>query len=172
MIKLKNRIQLVFIVIVFTLVSCKSIVKKYYDNGNLMSEYQTARFDKEIRNGFYKTFNPDGTLVFEGNYRKDKLNGLNTWYYDNGNLHYRAKYNQDRLWNVLDYRDIEGNKLEFGQISRGEGKIFIYDEHGEIEAEGNVKNGLKYGTWFIYTRYNKIEEKYPSNFEHKNKIFL
>lgn len=149
----KNIIKkVIFFAIVLALLStCRQTVREYYlENGAIADKYEVIPFTK-IRDGYYQTYNPDGTLVFDGNYKRDKLHKKCTSYYDNGQLEYTVIYDEGRLVTVLNYFDINGNKLDFGKVVNGNGYIKKYNKTGKLREEGEIKNGLREGKWKTYS---------------------
>ncbi len=72
----------------------KYIVRYYYDNGNLSSEYN---YFKGQYHGLCKGYCDNGNLRSEYNYFKGRRHGLCKYYYDNGNLRSEYNYNHGSL---------------------------------------------------------------------------
>ena len=114
----------------------------------------------------YKTFYSDGSLKGLHETVDEKLNGKSKFYYRNGDVRSVLEYSDDKLWNVLEYYNVLGNKLDFGNFQNGYGKIKVYDidEPNTLRLEGEVEGGYKVGNWYFYNysggidtiRYDKV----------------
>lgn len=62
------------------------VIKEYYNNGNLMYEYNII---DGIVNGEYKYYYKSGNLAYERYYSSGKLNGIYNEYLENGNIYSR-----------------------------------------------------------------------------------
>jgi hypothetical protein len=52
------------------------------------------------------------------------------------------------IWNVKEYNDSIGNKLDYGELLNGNGFLTMYSRDGSIPYEsGEIINGFKQGVW-------------------------
>lgn len=90
--------------------------------------------------------------------------GMAKEYYTNGKLRCELEYYKDRLWNIYAVYDSVGNKLKFGAIYNGFGKVKVFDANGNVTEEGEFSNGYRLGIWQEYTNTgHSIEIKYDTS---------
>jgi len=106
--------------------------KDYYPDGTIMAEGQ---YTANRKTGLWKFYNMEGKLEQTGYFTNDNPNGLWKWYYENGSLLREEEYFQGQR---------DGNYIE-------------YSRSGEIIARGQYSDGERNGEWFIKTG-NTIEE--------------
>lgn len=108
--------------------SPRRLLKEWYDweKTQIKAEYEVLEDDPNIKDGAWKYYHRNGTLFGEAIYREGKL------------------------WEVLSRFDIEGNPLEPGTLSEGEGTFRGYHDNGALQMEGLYRNGLPQGTWTYY----------------------
>jgi antitoxin component YwqK of YwqJK toxin-antitoxin module len=106
--------------------SCvKREYKKYhfYKDGKLLSVISYIYYPKnkkEVKDGTFFKFYPDGTIHVQGTYNLDELNGLYMVYYNNSKI--KKKYNYDngiKIWFCEEYYDNGNKKLEEQYSSNG-----------------------------------------------------
>ena len=101
------------------------IVSELYDNGIVKFEGKYLNGKKwngkgytyygiklyEIKNGkgYIREYNPDGTLLFKGNYLNGERNGKGKEYYDNSRIQFKGEYLNGKRWNGILY-DYNGDK--------------------------------------------------------------
>lgn len=106
--------------------------KDYYPDGTIMAEGQ---YTANRKTGLWKFYNTECKLEQTGYFTNDNPNGLWKWYYENGSLLREEEYFQGQR---------DGNYIE-------------YSRSGEIIARGQYSDGERNGEWFIKTG-NTIEE--------------
>jgi antitoxin component YwqK of YwqJK toxin-antitoxin module len=83
--------------------------KTYYDTEELAAICHYVGGQKE---GDYREWKRDGTLIFEGEYKEGKRHGIFNKYYDNGKPRVLQTYLEDNLNGVKKLFDKEGNITE------------------------------------------------------------
>jgi hypothetical protein len=123
---------LVFIIVSISLFSCRDVEKKYFDNGELMSEYQLNK------NGSY--------------HGKYKL------YYKNGQIHEVAYYKEGVLQGEVVRYDSLGNLLVKGKFLDGEkhGRVTNYYQNGKISNFITYNRGVEHGWTKTYNDNGKL----------------
>jgi len=102
---------------------------EYYDNGNVSIKGQLN--SKGKREGIWEVFYENGNIHWRTPFKEDKADGIVEWFYENGNIHLRTSYK-------------EGNK---------DGIEEWFYENGNIRRRTPYKNGMEDG----------IEERFYSN---------
>ena len=122
------------------------------------------------------------------NYRFGRLNGVQKEFYQSSNKLFRVdtikgntkttvEYHKNgylksyyitingKLHNIYELRDSLNNKLNIGDFSNGNGKVYVYFDDGKIKYYGNYRNGKPSGKWISIsnTGYKKTI-KNPENF--------
>ena len=115
-----------------------------------MTEYRTKLFSNS-KQGLCNTFDLNGSLILQENYIDGNLEGELKEYYNNGKIKIIVSYKNDRPWNIIDYKDNNGNKLDFGTFKNGNGIIKLYSDDGLLRRSGELKSGLKEGFWLLYS---------------------
>ena len=96
------------------------------------------------------TYSNNGKVSIIERYRMKKLDGDLVSYYENGQLEFIIEYKNNKIWNIKEYYDIDGNKLNFGTLKNGEGELLIYSSQGNLRSRGRVMAGYKHGIWYEY----------------------
>ncbi len=104
-----------------------------WENGKVKDVYEPK--GKNIV--LYKHFSPDGILISEGRYIKNRREGIWKQYYPSGKI--RAVFNYKKGWE-------HGNQK-------------IYAETGELISEFTYKHGIKQGKYTLYYNNGIIKEK-------------
>src|SRR5690554_2010149 len=83
---------------------------------------------------------------------KDSLiHGLSKTFHSNDKIKSIVEFKNGRIWNVKTYQDSSGNKLDYGYINNGNGRLKIYwEDISMLKEEGDVINGFKEGHWYSY----------------------
>jgi len=156
----------------------QGVWKWFYDNGNLKLE---GTFQNDKKNGFFKSYKPDGNLIVIEKYINDELQldapelrelEVRTDYYPNGQIKATASYNKGKPEGIRrDYNpdgtlktgSVYKNGILVGQgivdekgLKQGIWKEF-YDD-GKLKAEGSYKDNLKVGNWKFYYKSGKLEQ--------------
>lgn len=142
------------------------ICKDYYPNGNLKSVIKFYNDKESELIEFYSTQGEHCVVEGEGEQkfyygdsdnlmsvyqvRNGKYDGIAKTYYKSGNIEMTVeyKYTSDNdsyglLWNVLDYKDINGNPLDKGTITDGNGALYIYDDKGKLNSVSKYQDGKR-----------------------------
>ena len=130
-----------------------SVEKSYlYKNGIITGEGIVK--DDGDRQGPWKNYYPDGSLMSEGNYDNEKQTGVWKYYHSNGKIEQTGKFNKlgkfDGNWKW--YFD-NGLLLKEENYRNGlkDGLSTEYDETGTVIEEGEFVNGNEDGPWFELT---------------------
>lgn len=86
--------------LLFTLKSNSQTFEEYWDNGNLKL---TGEVIDGKRNGLWKSWYQDGTLQFEGKYKKNELVGECKYYCEHGYLEKTTFWNENKCYQIVDY---------------------------------------------------------------------
>lgn len=111
---------------------------RYYPNGKV--KYR-AEFNKGKRAGQCFGYFPSGALKQNCQMSDDgKRHGIWTTYFENGQLESKARWENDRLREILEYRDEQGNKRPVGTFKDGNGEWEWY-ENGKLAYVYTYKEG-------------------------------
>lgn len=121
--------------------------KDYYPDGSLMSEGQ---YTNNLRSGIWKFYNNRGNLEQTGSYYFGRPDGTWRWYYENNTiLREEEYYRGQRDGSYVEY-SITGKIIVKGQYIDGEKNgNWSYSSDNYIE-EGDYIIGLKEGLWQSY----------------------
>lgn len=82
----------------------------------------------------------------------DIVDGFCDRFYINGQLLSRTKYNDNRLMEIYEVYDTLGNRLNYGYLKNGTGRVVMFDDRtGTKYMEGKYVNGLRQGWWKNYS---------------------
>lgn len=82
----------------------------------------------------------------------DIVDGFCYTYYVNGQLLSRTTYADNRLMKIHEVYDTSGNRLNYGYLKNGTGKVVMFDDRtGTKHMEGKYINGLRQGWWKSYS---------------------
>lgn len=186
---------IVFILAVLLFTACTkkptSSIKVVTETVNeLKVEYQ---FDslKKVKQGYYKTFHPNGNLASEKTYVNDTLNGLEkeffptgkisgefTWlagkydgdfkyYHENAKLKQEGKYVNNVMKGELKtyYESGKLKEVVTMEDSQEKGPFTEYHENGNLKAKGEFSGGAKSEICILekYDNDGKIESKMLCN---------
>lgn len=146
-----GRIFIVLFIFLFTIsCSCNKKNIKYCDDTKMEKcfEYYTDFLGRI--NGTFIEFK-DGYTFRKISYKRGKIDGRYTEYYSKDSVKFTVEYKDNKLWNVIEYNDINGNILNFGNFKDGNGEIITYSPEGKIRKKGKFLNGLKIGNWDFYS---------------------
>lgn len=125
--------------------------RTYYITGELQECFEIKTPFSNIKDGVYKLYDPSGLLIVEENYKNGILDGKSSYFYSNGKIKGSVIFKGNKLIQVIEYYDNNGNKLDFGKLINGNGYLKLYRDNGEIEEEGPMKDGFRNGEWKYYT---------------------
>ena len=76
-----------------------------------------------------------------GTLDEGKRIGVWKWYFDNGQLQTERTWNNGKLVEIINYYDGQGNMLDKGTVTNGNGVMKTYDIDGKPFQELIYKNG-------------------------------
>lgn len=132
-------------------------VLEYYKSGTLLMEGTSKTKEGNTKEGKHSNYYENGNKKSITNYINGRLNGKNFEWYENGNKKLEGEYIEDEKKRTSQHKidqfwDMNGIQ----KISNGNG---FFEDHGENESsKGEIKNGLKDGTW--EGSFNKLKYKY------------
>jgi antitoxin component YwqK of YwqJK toxin-antitoxin module len=132
----------------------------YNDNGVLMSE---GIVDEEgNRNGPWKDYATDGTVIAEGAYADNRRTGTWKFYNTNGRLEQAGSYNNGRIDGTWHWYYPGGELLREEEYYQGkrDGKYTEYTRTGDIIARGEYADGERNGEWKFISGDNTEEGRY------------
>lgn len=138
---------LICIAIVWHFASCsnKKCITHKYDNGAILA---IICYDSEkLKNGKYLEYHNSGNLSIDCSFYKDSLDGEYIEHHPNGQLRYRMNYDKNRLMNISNYQDEDGNLMIIGDFNNGNGILNVYNHKGKLRRFGRYIDGLKTGYW-------------------------
>lgn len=137
----------------------------YYKNGKIKS---SDHIINNVSRGEYKFYNESGTLLKDqfwgtpgesasyfnefhpnGQIKKiaryDKNGGLTEWkmYHSNGVIKLEGFCKGGKLLYILSNKDSDGNDLEKGTLTNGNGTVNIYDDKGNLQETYTYLDGVK-----------------------------
>ena len=156
-------------------ISCKSITEERVDNSGFFKKKCSFIKNTDIKHGVCVQFGSNGDSITKFNYIRNKLDGEQYFFYENGryesistynkdvkegitksfyingNLKYLVEYKKGVLWNILDLKDVNGNSLSAGNFKNGNGFVKVFYDNGEIKYMGEYNNGKPNGNWKYIT---------------------
>lgn len=159
--------QIMLLVLIALVSSCSNVNKQTVTTANGFKEEYEVDKKTQIRNGTYKKFRPDGTLLESAIYAQGLLNGKRTLFYPSGKKMQEEVYQNDMLegfvysWNeagvLVGEEPFVNNELE-GVMTRyydsGKTKIIVtfrggvedgpvkkFWPNGNLDEEGTFKVG-------------------------------
>lgn len=146
----KTLSNLFYVLALFYFLTSCTYSKKDYFEGVLLEDCKIIWFTN-INHGKCTIYYQNRTINGIISYRFNKLHGQALVFFENGNLRHRIEFKNDRLWNIFEYYDIDGNVLDYGDFVDGNGFLKIYSNYGELRSSGNVVDGLQHGKWNLYS---------------------
>jgi antitoxin component YwqK of YwqJK toxin-antitoxin module len=127
-------------------------IKEYHDNNKVKTAWQVLLENPKIFQGKYYQYYPTGILKTDGNYLKNKQNGLWKYFYENGQLKVECQYLNGQMNGSYKNYNENGSLSKEGQMqgSIPAGLWKQYYETGTIKNEGNYFKGKISGTWVNY----------------------
>lgn len=108
----------------------------YYDEDKTQLKYE-GEIQSEKKEGLWKKYNSDGTLVVEYHYSEGQFNGDFKEYYQNGQLKFQANFKD----------------------GFPEGKSSEWWENGVKKSEGLYIGGAKTGLWKFWDNVGELTEE-------------
>ncbi|MDX9902679.1 MAG: toxin-antitoxin system YwqK family antitoxin [Bacteroidales bacterium] len=136
------------------------IASIYNDNGVLISEGIVD--DEGNRNGPWKDFSADGTLIAEGAYVNSRRTGTWKFYNASGKLEQAGSYSNGRIDGTWRWYYPEGELLREEDYYQGrrDGQYTEFTRTGEVIARGEYADGERNGEWIFITGDNREEGNY------------
>ena len=130
----------------------ESKVEEYDFEDNLLFE---GEYKDGKRNGIGKEYNIYKELSFEGEYLNGKRNGKGKEYYYKGEIKFSGEYLDGKRWNGIMYNKINGKNYT-GVLGKGKGFLEDFDFFGDKIFEGQFINGERNGQGKEYKLHNII----------------
>ena len=127
------------------------IVKRYYENGNLIVE---APFKNGVAEGIAKSYYANGNLSREIPLKNGKREGIEKWYYENGNLSREIPYKNGVAEGIVRSYYESGNLRAEVLLKNNkiEGIVKWYYENGNIASEIPFMNSKVHGSVKFYSK--------------------
>ena len=147
-------------------------LKQYYADGTLAL---SCTFFKGLLEGNWEKFSTSGQLEAQGAYRKGERDGAwREMYPEVAGFFWAGNYEKDKkegVWKVLGAADFvhqeetylmgsleaisefttkSGLVLDAGQLEKGDGRRFFFDQEGNRLEKGRYANGQRTGIWYTY----------------------
>jgi len=119
----------------------EGIWKQYFPEGTLMNEIE---YKNNRANGYAKFYNDKGVIIEEGTWKTRKWTGIYITRYDNGNVKYQWNYGERGLReNVQEYYHLNGQIMYRGEFNGGKetGVHQRWNEDGVLIEEIEYKDG-------------------------------
>lgn len=79
------------------------------------------------------------------------MHGLAKTFHSNGKIKSIVEFKNGKIWNVKTYQDSSENKLDYGYLDNGKGRLKVYwKDNNILKKEGDIVNGFKEGYWYSY----------------------
>jgi antitoxin component YwqK of YwqJK toxin-antitoxin module len=117
------------------------------------SKHKNKTDELERKQGLWKHYNLEGTLIWEVEYLDDRRHGLSKRYYGNGRLMRETEYQYDKKDGIFKRYDYDGVVTE-GEYDLGKkaNQWTYYYSNGQIRSQGMYVGGQKNGPWQYYSR--------------------
>ena len=147
-------------------------LKQYYADGTLAL---SCSFFKGLLEGTWEKFSTSGQLEAQGAYRKGERDGAwREMYPEVAGFFWTGNYEKGKkegVWKVLGAADFvhqeetylmgslaaisgfttkSGLVLDAGQLEKGDGRRFFFDQEGNRLEKGRYANGQRTGIWYTY----------------------
>lgn len=159
MIRLSLNVLTGFLMFFLALSSCEnfqnptSVDTEYYINRKGDTMTKTIYLENGIyRTTNYSLINDEKRVSKISHHYKDVTpHGKSIFYHSNEKLKSIVEFRNGKIWDVQDYRDSSGNKLDYGRIKNGNGYLKkYYKDISVLEEEGRVIEGFKQDYWIQY----------------------
>ncbi len=109
--------------------------KIFHENGKIR---QIGRFNNGKQTGEWNFFHSNGNQEGIGALIDGKRTGTWKWYHTNGETYTEREWNNGKLIKIISCYDGEGNELDKGTFTNGNGTMKLYD------IDGNLLETLRY----------------------------
>ncbi|MBV1924260.1 MAG: hypothetical protein KUG68_09570 [Flavobacteriaceae bacterium] len=120
--------------------------------GTVSEEFQVK---SGLLNGFLKSYNPEGILMYEKNYSNGVLHGKTFEYFKNGNLRSEANYSNNTLNGEKIGYDGQGEITSRETLIKGINYHHYYQENKMIMSE--FKKNINGTVYDLFVRYDAFE---------------
>lgn len=127
--------------------------RRYYLNGQISVD---CVYRNDTMNGVYRDFYPEGGLKFLKTIGFEGVDGPLIEYYRNGKIKSENIYRKGKLWACVYANNLEGKKLDCGNLKMGSGTLISYDDSGRIARKENYSFGLMEGITESYYPNGKL----------------
>jgi antitoxin component YwqK of YwqJK toxin-antitoxin module len=115
------------------------------------------------KTGVFNWYYKNGLLQKEITFLEDVSDGILTNWYENGQLQFKAEFSKGNLMNILELYTSNGLKLDKGNLIKGNGFIYGYNENGEKTSREEYQNGKLDGEYIVYDIDEKEESRHLFN---------
>lgn len=163
----------ILILVILFLVSCSKKKKYFYKTGELYSIIEVN--NKDINNGFIKTYYKSGKVKAIGKYKSGKKNGEFISYYETGEINSLESYKNNIKVDTSKYFYKNG---KIKSLSFVKGKMIYYEnysENAELLSKGTKLNNIKNGLWFYYKNKHlkyKVDYVFNDTVDYVNQIYV
>lgn len=142
-------------------------IQEYYKSGVLEKEGMSRNKEGDSKEGEFIFYYENGTKKSATNFIKNRLNGLDSRWYENGKIKQEGEYIVDERKNESEYKVNQfWDNSGVQKVTDGNGD---YEEVGEKTfGSGKVKNGYKDGLWEGYDK--KIGYTFSENYENQKMV--
>lgn len=142
----------------------REVVTEKYKNDKIRVEREIAHFsDNHFEaDGKYREFYPDGKLFVEGQFKRGRQHGEWVFYFDNGQLNRKAKYNNGKPDGPREIFRADGTLMAKRNFADGvrDGEWITYDATGKKPlAEEHYKNGKEDGVWKFWHPNGQLKQQ-------------
>ena len=117
------------------------IWRYYHPNEKL---HQKGKFVNDKQNGIWNYYFESGEFMGEGELVNDLQVGIWKWYHKNGKLYTERYYEDGKLMEIKSCFDKNGEKLDCGNLSNGNGYLLGHDLNNETDKieKSEYKEGI------------------------------
>jgi hypothetical protein len=145
-----------FILVILFLASCSKKKKYFYKTGELYSIIEVN--NKDINNGFIKTYYKSGKVKATGKYKNGIKSGEFISYYETGEVNSLEYYKNDIKIDTNKYFYKNGKIKSLSFVKEKMVYYKNYSENTELLSEGTKLKNIKNGWWFYYKN-NRLKYK-------------
>lgn len=184
---MKKLLFLLLVIPSIVLSQKETIVKEFYDNGQL---YEITTYVNGVKNGVYERYYENGQLDIKTNYLNGEMDGYwygyyisgklqgksyfkngvkegeSIWYYSNGQIHWQWNFkNGKKHGSSKDFLDdgsiFNENNYYYGEYHGSQKRYYGKDEKGNnngvLTQVLNYSYGKKTGKWYYYSDKGELE---------------
>ena len=112
----------------------------YNEKGNVLS---TTFLKDNRQHGIQKNYHINGNVASNGFYKKGNIEGATSHFFINQQLHRKVEYKNGKVFNIVAFYDLKGNKINHGTLKNGYGTLKIYDlETGDLKEVATYEDGI------------------------------